>query len=622
MNGPSITRAVSMAVAALLLAAAAHRLTGQGAVAWSNPGQEDLTFWVNHDGLEQIDVEGPLGFGDAARILMRRRANAEALRAQRDRFVFTDRDTSKLPYDRAASYVIGAGRVFNLIDASGHAHRVLEDKPGKVTRKVGGRDIAFDVRPLVRLKVNVARPARVYITGADGLGYAPKGTISRFAALPAEQYFHAAESFSIDLPAGRTTIEATRGIEHTLTSRTIDLREETTIDLETKRWIDMAERGWYSADAHIHANYTAPHHQSVTPGDVLTYTLAEDLHIPNMMVANSSGSFLHDEALFEGRPHRLSQPPYFLYWNEEMRNAGAYGHMCFFGLKALVAPLYTGFRDTPYADDYPPNYVQAKAARAQGGAVSYAHPGYSADIDGFSARELPVDAALGEIDALDVMSNNPEDFAMENWYRLLNTGLRVGISAGTDSFTNVADHYTPGGHRVYAYTGGALRYDRWIEAFKQHRTFATNGPMLFLEVNGNKPGSEIRLPAGRHTIDVSLGFESAVPTSAPELVVNGVARKAASRITLDRSAWIAARVRGPWSRMILNDSYAFAHTSPVWVTIGDEPVRIAEDVEFWNHWIDQLIDRVDKRGKFSTPERKQEVIALFRRAQERYRAVR
>ena len=54
----------------------APRLPGQSAVPYSKPGQEELTFWVNHNGLEQLDVLGEVGFGDMARILMRRRSNA------------------------------------------------------------------------------------------------------------------------------------------------------------------------------------------------------------------------------------------------------------------------------------------------------------------------------------------------------------------------------------------------------------------------------------------------------------------------------------------------------------------------------------------------------------------
>src|SRR5258708_34511491 len=59
---------------------------GQGAVSMSRPGQEDLTFWANHSGLAELDVQREVGVGDMARILMRRRSNSERMRALRDRF--------------------------------------------------------------------------------------------------------------------------------------------------------------------------------------------------------------------------------------------------------------------------------------------------------------------------------------------------------------------------------------------------------------------------------------------------------------------------------------------------------------------------------------------------------
>jgi TolB protein len=466
--------------------------------------------------------------------------------------------------------------------------------------------------------VELAEPSRIYITASDGLGYAPAGAISRFAPLAAEQFFHARESFEIDLPAGETVVEAARGLEYEWASRRLDLRRPTTIRLAPRRWIDMASRGWYSSDAHIHANYTADHHQTITPGDVLTYTLAEDLHIPNLMVANSFGAFIHDREHFTGAPHALSRPPYILWWNEEMRNGNAYGHMCFYGLRQLVEPLYTGFANTPYADEYPPNYAQAKAARAQGGAVTYAHPGYSAAIEGFSARELPVDLALGEVDALDVMSNNPEEFAMQNWYRLLNCGFRLAISAGTDSFTNVADHYVPGGHRVYVHTGAGrpLSYDSWLAGYKAGRSFATNGPMIFLSVNGREPGDEISLPAGRHRLRVKV--EVRAPSGGQdrlELIVNGIARPVVSEIEIDRGSWIAARVMGPWRRSVLNDDATFAHSSPVYVRVGGELARSPDDARFWAEWIDKLIARTIARGGLKDEAKRAEVIGLFRKAQ-------
>ncbi|MBM3794624.1 MAG: hypothetical protein FJW31_11250 [Acidobacteria bacterium] len=117
---------------------------GQAAVPHSRAGQEDLTFWVNHHGLGEIDVDGPVGFGDMARLLMRRRANAQAIRALRDRFVFRSTDPATLVPIAAASaperLVIAQGRVFNLVDpANGRVHRILERDPGVMQREVAGR---------------------------------------------------------------------------------------------------------------------------------------------------------------------------------------------------------------------------------------------------------------------------------------------------------------------------------------------------------------------------------------------------------------------------------------------------------------------------------------------------
>jgi hypothetical protein len=630
-------RRLSLSLAALLLLLyAVWRIppldAGQSAVSHSLPGQDHLTFWVNHNGLIEIDAHGETGFGDVARLLMRRRDNAPRMRAIRERFVFPKPDLSTLEaipglLQPGARFVIAQNRIFNLPEIrNGKAflHRIVEPQPGIFERAIGGASVTFDVRPLVRLRVNIedeaGRPAtaRIYLTAADGLGYAPQGTISRYASEPAEQYFHANSRFELDLPAGLTRIEATRGIEYSLVGRQIDLRKPTNITLRLKRWTHMARRGWYSSDAHIHANYTAADHQDVTPDDVLNYSLGEDLHIPNMMVANSFGAFLHDTKYFEGKLSALSRPPYLLYWNEEMRNSGLYGHMCFYGLKTLVEPLYTGFPNTPHADQYPPNYTQALKARQQGGAVTYAHPGYAPTFDGASMREMPVDLALGVIDAMDVLSNNPEEVAVEMWYRLLNCGFRLGISAGTDSFTNVADHYVPGGGRVYARPDGPFTYESWLAAYKRGRTFATNGPMLTLRVNGSEPGDELELAQAPATVRVEAKVASAVPVGTLELVVNGRPQPYRSSLVLDRSSWIAARVKGPWHRMILNDAAAFAHTSPVYVKLAGNPIRSREDADFWIDWIDKLAERTRQRGRFSNQAQQDEVLALFQKARAIY----
>ncbi len=666
-------RARLAAAAAALLVVSLVRIPapagGQAAVSWSRPGQEDLSFWVNHNGLVEVDVEGEVGFGDMARLLMRRRSNQEKMRALRDRFVFRARDFEAIDTAdvvrgevsggrmswRGAGppRVIAAGRIHNLpvivVDrdrktSAGYFVKVVEPRPGKLTRRFTVAPwkeeftVGFEARAIGKLRVNLVdergRPAaaRVYLTGSDGLGYAPNGTISRFTAESAEQYFHARGSFEIELPAGETLIEATRGLEYRLARRsvTIEPGQSHQARIVLERWIDMAANGRYSSDAHIHANYTAEHHQVVTPEDAQLFTLAEDLHYANMMVANSSGAFIHDPQHFEGKPSAMSRGDHLIYWNEEMRNAGLYGHMCLYNLKTLVHPLYTGFRDTPHWEDYPANFTQAESAQKQGGAVTYAHPGYAANFDGFSARELPVDLALGQVDALDVLSNNPEEAAMEVWYRLLNCGLRLAISAGTDAFTNVADHYAPGGGRVYAHLDGPMDAVNWVRNYKRGRSFATNGAMIFFRVDGQEPGEETHPQGGRKSVKVSVTVRSQVPLDTVEVVANGrvvIRRMAAGKksliieedLPLERSAWIAARSLGPWHRLILNDARAFAHTSPVYAKLDGREISSAEDARYFVEWIGRLVERVDERGRFATPERRLEVVRLFERARDVFR---
>ena len=254
--------------------------------------------------------------------------------------------------------------------------------------------------------------ARVYVTGSDGLSYSPAGTLSRITWTSGDYYYYSRGEHEIRLPEGSAKLEALRGFEYEPAKTTVEISagrtSSTTLDL--RRLVNMANEGWYSGDVHVHVNYS--YDEFLTPRDVRLQMLGEDLNVPNLVVANRSGAHIHDEQYFEGRPNRLSGARHILSWGEEMRNKALYGHLCLIGIKSLIKPIYTGFPGTPYPYDYPANYEQAHATIRQGGAVSYAHPAWnfpSPELDSISARELPVDLALGSVHAMDVLSNQMED---------------------------------------------------------------------------------------------------------------------------------------------------------------------------------------------------------------------
>src|SRR5882672_5166954 len=214
----------------------------------SRPGQLELSFWVNHHGLEQFDVRGEVGFGDMARILLRRRSNAEWIRPLRDRFLFQTTDFKQLRAPdvfrvkcsegradwiaKPERFIAATGQTINIPlivengegtttqiraeisgipdsgfsaalgpgTTSGYFLKQIEHVPGSRPRKLSvtcgdssiAADVHLDVRPLAKLHVRLIdesggdTSARVYLTGSDGLAYVPNGLISRIAAMPAE----------------------------------------------------------------------------------------------------------------------------------------------------------------------------------------------------------------------------------------------------------------------------------------------------------------------------------------------------------------------------------------------------------------------------------------------------
>ena len=109
-----------------------------------------------------------------------------------------------------------------------------------------------------RLEVELRHSARVSVLGADGRYHAPADSFRRIVSFTEVHYFHAAESFSLDLPSGKTTLLAVRGPEYEPLEKVIDVeallelvRNETSFRNENQREITM--RGFTEARDRIRA---------------------------------------------------------------------------------------------------------------------------------------------------------------------------------------------------------------------------------------------------------------------------------------------------------------------------------------------------------------------------------
>jgi hypothetical protein len=233
-----------------------------------------------------------------------------------------------------------------------------------------------------------------------------------------------------------------------------------------------------------------------------------------------------------------------------------------------------------------------------------------------------VAAALGKLDAFNLFDPYWTDVEYDIYYRMLNAGIRLPASTGSDWFLC-------SGNRVYTHSGGPFDYESWVEALTAGRTFITNGPALTLSVDGQAPGAEVEA-AGR-PLSVEVGWKSHYPVHRVEVVSNGAvtasrsfpqgstAGRLEADVAADTDGWIAARVSSS-SR----DSYSqpvFAHTSPVYVNAGVGGPHRTEAAGQFVAEIDNSLDVVSKKGKFYTDAQRKEVFDLFRQGQEIYRAM-
>src|SRR4029450_12020921 len=162
-------------------------------------------------------------------------------------------------------------------------------------------------------------------------------------------------------------------------------------------------------------------------------------------------------------------------------------------------------------------------------------------------------------------------WSMEVYDPLLNCGFRLPVSAGSASGVKASPL---GYNRVYVKVSGPFSYRNWFASLKAGRSFATNGPMLFLSADGQDPGSEV---AGDGTRAVGIRAEalSPRPLARLEIVSSGQVLRSISEPdgagrwivemehTFVHNGWVAARAFEPAGKTI-----RFAHTSPSYVDVG------------------------------------------------------
>lgn len=421
-------------------------------------------------------------------------------------------------------------------------------------------------------------PARLHISDQEGHPLIGETGQARFDSQSGQVYVYSPGTLELEVPLGKIKITATHGLSTPAASAVFEVTDSTTntVEIELKRVWNPRENGWYSGDHHFHLNYGGPF--SLEPEDLIPIMQAEDLDVGTPLLANLYNR-LKDIEWWDWQ--RLGALP-FIKFGQEIR-PDFLGHLGLIGIDTLFWPWYWG--PVPgyplYNRDDRPNEDALKHAHKQGGLNAYVHPvrvkePFNEDSLSSIPLSLIPDAVLGDLDALEIACLWSDEIGTsEVWYRLLNLGIPIIPSAGTDAFPNFYRCMALGTTRIYVHPKGVFNWKNYLSALREGRSFVTNGPLLDFQVEGLEPGNVLK--RGSKEVPWSLALYSAIPLEKVEVLVNGQvkwsgeginefgSKSFSGVISIPEGDWIAARAYGGLTRWPSMDSYPFAHTAPVWI---------------------------------------------------------
>ena len=497
-----------------------------------------------------------------------------------------------------------------------------------VTSRLGGRSEAWQpitptrLSPLYETATLRGRvlgpdgnivPARIQILGSDGRGYVPADAFHRVSPANEIHYFHSTGEFEVTVPAGDVRVEALRGFEWIPADETIFVTADqtVTVELRMERLSDPGQSNWVSGDTHVHDLHEGRY--GLSQRAFFDQLRADDLHVTNDLIHMDGTKVMGRWGDLTGEDYSGSNDGYVLRYNQEFR--GSLGHVGLLGVDEFIMPLIGGTSGSPYpADGLKLMYLDS--IRALGGIGGFMHPytvgsGTTGTPEWAAQSDISIHTILGRGDFYDIVSIASDELASADmYYHMLNVGVRLPATGGTDNFSNVWRDPSGGTARTYARLDGPISWRTWIEAVRAGRTIATNGPLLFAKVDGQEPGSEL---SSRSSVTVEVDLATIAPVEVIEIIVDGeVARTISVRegqqqlnmqesIPVEGSRWVAVRARGGKARYS-GDSYTFAHTTPVYFT--DAPPNGASRVsaDFLAAVIEEIWQRVNQRDAWLVPE--------------------
>jgi putative membrane-bound dehydrogenase-like protein len=439
---------------------------------------------------------------------------------------------------------------------------------------------------------NRLTPCRINVVGADGDFYQPAvnrlspyslagqwpdtGKGNRQGKGPFRylgRFFYSTGETEVAVPAGRVRVEVWKGLEfQPLVRNTIVAARETLpVSIELERTTPMSAMGYNSGDLHLHF----PRTSEADDRTIFDLLEAEDIQFGSTLAYNEPAgpytgvmeTMASPQLLGLGESSLRKRGPIWIASGQEYRS-GTYGHLNLYWQTDLVLK-----GQKTNAGNWPLYGELSRDAMRMGGFAIYAHGGYS--------QAIHADFVQKRVSAVELLQFGVyRGIELAGWYDILNIGYRFPCVGASDypACRKLGDCQT------YVAQNDQAGFAGWLKAAAEGRSFVTTGPLLLLEVDGERPGGAIRLSGpGAHRVRVRVRVKSHVaPVQTVQVIALGkvVFAEAVApedqmgrwaeldqTIDLDHSSWIAARAFG-LTRTGAPD--AEAHTNPVYVDIGDK----------------------------------------------------
>jgi TolB protein len=531
-------------------------------------------------------------------------------------------------------------RIAFVSNKSGNTEIDIERIPGGAAEMLSVTERRY-LSPMGRLHLDItdskgnAAAARVSVTDAAGRFYAPANawisgddSFDRKERRVEAHYFHAQGDEWLDVPAGAVSVEVLHGFERPFEQRRLTAAAgqtaELKVNLDEGTWAVPGVGNWVSADVHVHMNYGGEYRNS--PAHLVIQARAENLNIVNSLLVNKEQRF--PDIAYNGMQKDAASTSNAMVVHGQEYHTSYWGHLGLLNISGgVILPGYVGYPNTAASSLYPMNADVADIAHSRGALVGYVHPfdEYPEPVakpQETLTSELPVDVALGKVDYMEILGFSDHRSTARVWYQLLNLGFRIPAAGGTDAMADYSSLRGPVGmNRVYARVPDAgIDEAAWLAALKAGRSFATNGPLLGFTLGDAEIGDELKFATAQPRVRFAVRLRSIVAVENLELVCNGkVLRSFVSRpgvdhgdftgsIALKDSGWCVARAFTQAGRYPVLDTYVYATTSPIYVTVAGARPRSPQDARYFAAWIDRMTATTSAYPDWNSATEKQHVL--------------